>query len=107
MQAVSEQFNPLFLTSGLIVDDASEVLDAELRLVAVLGWDVVSVELVLRVEFVQHGGVRALCKRKQNLSHLFFYSFKFVCISVLITFTLQLVFSFLFFSPWGTCSPRR
>lgn len=46
---ILSSLTPLFLTSGLIVDDASEVLDAELRLIAVLGWDVVGVELVLRI----------------------------------------------------------
>lgn len=51
---------PLLLTSCLIVDDAGEVLDAKLRLVGVLGWDVVGVELVLRVQFVQHGGIGSL-----------------------------------------------
>lgn len=42
---VSERFD--LLTSGLIVDDAGEMLDAKLCLVGVLGWDVVGVELVL------------------------------------------------------------
>lgn len=48
------------LTSCFIVDDPSKVLDTKLGLIAVLRRDVVGVELMLRVQLVQHGGVCAL-----------------------------------------------
>ena len=44
----------------LIVNDACKVVDPKLGLVIVLGGNVVRVELVLGVELMQHGGVRAL-----------------------------------------------
>lgn len=44
---------------------ASEVLDSELGFVAVFRRDVVAVELVLRVEFVQHRGIRSLEKEQE------------------------------------------
>lgn len=45
---------------------ASEVLDSELGFVAVFRRDVVAVELVLRVEFVQHRGIRSLEKEQET-----------------------------------------
>lgn len=47
-------------TSGLVMHHAGKVLDSELGFVAVFRRDVVAVELVLRVEFVQHRGIRSL-----------------------------------------------
>ena len=47
-------------TLTLIVNDACKVVDPKLGLVIVLGGNVVRVELVLGVELMQHGGVRAL-----------------------------------------------
>lgn len=44
------------------MDHTSKVLDAELALVTVLRRDVVCVEFVLGVEFVQHGGISSLNK---------------------------------------------
>lgn len=74
-------------TFGLVVDHTSKVLDAKLCFISVFRWNVVGVEFVLRVEFVQHGGVCTLrlknkcsawaqdtvCQRTvqvSNLSHL-------------------------------------
>lgn len=48
------------LTFGFVENNSCEVLNPKLGLVVVLGWDVVCVEFVLKVEFVQHGGVCAL-----------------------------------------------
>lgn len=47
-------------TSGLVVDHPSKVLDAKLGHVGVLRRVVVGVEFVLRVDFIQHGGVCSL-----------------------------------------------
>lgn len=63
----------LWGTFGFVVDHACKVLNAELGLVTVLRGDVVCVEFVLGVEFVQHGGISSLKKnphKQQELTHL-------------------------------------
>lgn len=47
-------------TFCFIENYSSKVLDAKLSLVAVLWWNVVCVEFVLKVQLVQHGGVGPL-----------------------------------------------
>ena len=54
------------LTSCLIEDHTSKVLNAKLGLVGVLRRDVVGVEFVLMVQFVQHGGVCPLEWKKRR-----------------------------------------
>lgn len=53
-------------TSRLVVHHAGEVLDPKLSLVAVFGRDVVGVELVLGVEFIQHRGISSLETENQR-----------------------------------------
>ena len=55
-------------TLTLIVNDACKVVDPKLGLVIVLGGNVVRVELVLGVELMQHGGVRALWEPRSTQS---------------------------------------
>lgn len=55
-------------TFGLVVDHTSKVLDAKLCFISVFRWNVVGVEFVLRVEFVQHGGVCTLRYEKETFS---------------------------------------
>lgn len=47
-------------TSGLVVHHTGKVLDAKLGLVTVFRRDIVGVELVLRVELVQHRSISSL-----------------------------------------------
>jgi len=82
-------------TFGLIVDHTSKVLDAKLCFISVFRWNVVGVEFMLRVEFVQHGGVCTLRCEKETFSMSTGYS-----MWTYSTSQQSLL-------PWGTCSPRR
>lgn len=53
-------------TSRLVVHHAGKVLDPKLCLVAVFGRDVVGVELVLGVKFIQHRGISSLETENQR-----------------------------------------
>lgn len=58
-------------TFGFIENHSSKVLNAKLSLVAVLRWDVVCVEFVLKVQLVQHGCVSTLKTHKDTPKHPF------------------------------------
>lgn len=77
-------------TSGLIVHHPGKVLDSKLAFMGVFGRNVVGVQLVLRVEFVQHGGITALKEERGEDEN------PHVCSS-----------QRRWVVPWGTCSPHR
>lgn len=78
-------------TSGLIVDHPSKVLDTKLGFMVVFGRNVVGVQLVLRVEFVQHGGITPLEEERGARRRIHRFVPHRDAVGV----------------PWGTCFPHR
>lgn len=75
-------------TFGLVEDHTSKVVDAKLCFISVFRWNVVGVEFVLRVEFVQHGGVCTLRYEKETFSMSTGYSMLTVQYKSAISLTL-------------------